>query len=105
MLHCRHSRVRHRYWSVAFCCCMQGVLPLEEVKRRVTQFTQAQGPEGPLPLVLTRAPLFTQKAALLRNTKWVNNGGRLRQRERCGSRRDPVCLLGVRWSSWACQDA
>jgi len=42
----------------------KGLLPAEEVRRRVAQFT-AEG----LPLILTRAPLFTDKARLLRGCR------------------------------------
>ena len=44
----------------------KGMLPAEEVRRRVAQFTAAG-----LPLMLTCAPLFTDKAALLRRCKFV----------------------------------
>lgn len=41
----------------------KGRLPLEEIERRVQQFTTAQ-----LPVVLTQAPLFTMKADLFHNS-------------------------------------
>lgn len=44
----------------------KGLLSLEEIKRRVSQFT-ASG----LPLVVTQAPLFTQKADLFRQSVFV----------------------------------
>jgi len=44
----------------------KGVLPLDEVRRRVAQFTSAGAP-----VVVTRAPLFTHKAALFRDTLFV----------------------------------
>ena len=42
----------------------KGVLPAEEVRRRVAQFTS----EG-LPVLLTRAPLFTDKSQLLQDCR------------------------------------
>ncbi|KAG1653958.1 hypothetical protein FOA52_008979 [Chlamydomonas sp. UWO 241] len=44
----------------------KGMLPADEVRRRVAQFTSAG-----LPLILTSEPLFTGKAALLRGSKFV----------------------------------
>lgn len=44
----------------------KGLLPLEEIKRRVAQFTQAG-----LPLVVTQAPLFSQKAELFPKSMFV----------------------------------
>ncbi|PSC69495.1 Altered inheritance rate of mitochondria 25 [Micractinium conductrix] len=44
----------------------KGLLPLEEIKRRVSQFVNAG-----LPLVVTQAPLFTQKADLFHNSIFV----------------------------------
>lgn len=48
----------------------QGMLSLEEVERRVAQFT-AQG----LPLVLTSAPLFINKATLMPHRCVLGRGG------------------------------
>ncbi|KAL4451608.1 hypothetical protein ABPG75_007270 [Micractinium tetrahymenae] len=44
----------------------KGLLPLEEIQRRVSQFTAAG-----IPLVLTQAPLFTQKSDLFHNSVFV----------------------------------
>lgn len=44
----------------------KGWLPIEEIARRVAQFTAAQ-----LPVVLTQAPLFTMKADIFTNSKFV----------------------------------
>jgi hypothetical protein len=45
---------------------LQGMLPLEEIKRRVSQFTSTG-----LPLVVTQAPLFTQKADMFHDSVFV----------------------------------
>ena len=44
----------------------KGLLPLPEIERRVAQFISAQ-----LPVVVTQAPLFTQKADLFPKSKFV----------------------------------
>jgi hypothetical protein len=44
----------------------KGLLALEEVQRRVAQFEQSR-----LPLIVTSAPLFVQKADLLPGSKFV----------------------------------
>lgn len=72
-MHAMHVHARHLPLTVPLPRCThaavagcQGVLPLDEVRRRVAQFTSAGAP-----VVVTRAPLFTHKAALFRDTLFV----------------------------------
>lgn len=48
------------------CTALQGMLPLPAIQQRVQQFTKAG-----LPLVVTRAPLFTNKAHLFPKSTFV----------------------------------
>jgi hypothetical protein len=61
----------------------KGLLPLPEIERRVAQFIAAQ-----LPVVVTQAPLFTQKADLFPKSKFVvgyDTAARLVQEKYYGS--------------------
>jgi hypothetical protein len=61
----------------------KGLLPLPEIERRVAQFIAAQ-----LPVVITQAPLFTQKADLFPKSKFVvgyDTAARLVQEKYYGS--------------------
>jgi hypothetical protein len=61
----------------------KGLLPLPEIERRVAQFIAAQ-----LPVVITQAPLFTQKADLFPKSKFVvgyDTAARLIQEKYYGS--------------------
>jgi hypothetical protein len=53
-------------WLLTGACWLQGMLALEEVRRRVQQFA-AEG----LPLVVTRCPLFVHKADLMPGSRFV----------------------------------
>lgn len=63
---CRQHPEREGCFELSIGNADKGLLPLEEIQRRVAQFIQAG-----LPLVVTQAPLFTMKADLFKDSLFV----------------------------------
>lgn len=76
----------HAVFEVSIANADKGGLSAEEVRRRALQFTDPEGVGWPVPVVLTRAPLFSQKVksddAMVQGAR--GGGGGYSKKERSG---------------------